>query len=81
MYVRKIFSGMLCTKKIVQVLKVKHNNREDQRKEILCKKILEITAISRINKTTSTWFRNQKGLTVGACHDIRDLSYDNYLYI
>ena len=29
----------------------------------------------------STLFQNQKGLTVGACHDVRDLSYDNYLYI
>ena len=34
-----------------------------------------------MNKTTSTLFGNKKGLTVGACHDVRDLSYDNHLYI
>ena len=34
-----------------------------------------------IKKTTSTLFRNKKGLTVNACHDVRDLSYDNHLYI
>ena len=31
-------------------------------------------AISRINKTTSTLFQNRKGLTVDACHDVRNLS-------
>ena len=30
-----------------------------------------------INKTTSTLFRSQKRLPVGACHDVGDLSYDN----
>ena len=44
-------------------------NREDQR-------FKDIRAISRINKTTSTLFQSQKGLTVGACHDVSELSYD-----
>ena len=48
---------------------------------ILQKEIQEIRAIYRINKTTSTLFRSQKGLTVGACHDVSELSYDNDLYI
>ena len=34
-----------------------------------------------MNKTTSTLLRNKKGLTVGACHDVGDLSYDNHLCI
>ena len=34
-----------------------------------------------MNKTTSTLFRNKKGLTVGTCHDVRALSYDNHLHI
>ena len=33
-----------------------------------------------INKTTSTLFQNQKELTVGACHDVGHMSYDNDLY-
>ena len=40
----------------------------------------KIRAISRINKTTSTLFQNQKGLTVGVCHDVLHSSYDNHLY-
>ena len=28
-------------------------------------------------KTTSTLFQSEKGLPVGACHDVGDLSYDN----
>ena len=51
------------------------------RVHILQRDIQEIRAISRINKTTSTSFRNQKGLTVGMCHDESELSYDNDIYI
>ena len=40
----------------------------------------EIRAISGINKTASTLFRNLKGLTVVACHDVGHMSYDNDLY-
>ena len=41
---------------------------------------LEIRAISRINKTTSTLFQCQKTAPVGACHDVGHMSYDNHLY-
>ena len=34
-----------------------------------------------MNKTTHTLFKNKKGSTVGVCHDVRDLSCDNHLYI
>ena len=34
-----------------------------------------------MNKTTSTLFENKKGFTLGACHDIHDLSYGNHLYM
>ena len=30
-----------------------------------------------IDKATSTLFRSQKGLPVGACHDVGDLSYNH----
>ena len=40
----------------------------------------EIRAIFRINRTTSTLFRNPKAVPVGACLDIVDLNYDNDLY-
>ena len=40
------------------------------RDHILQKEIQEIKAISRINKTTSTLIRSQKGLTVSVCHDV-----------
>ena len=41
----------------------------------------EIQEIKRINKTKSTLFRNKKGLNVGTCHGVCDLSYDYHLYI
>ena len=52
--------------KVIRVLQVKQKTKDF----ILCKEIEEITAISRINKTTSTLFRNQKAMPVGACHDV-----------
>ena len=54
---------------------------EKTRDYILGKEISEIRAISRINKTKSTMFQNQKLVPVGECHDQRDLSYDNHLYV
>ena len=33
-----------------------------------------------MNKNKSTLFRNKKGLYLGECHDVRDLSHDNHLY-
>ena len=45
------------------------------------KRNLRNRAISKINRTTSTLFRNQKTMPVGTYNDVRDLSYDNHLYI
>ena len=47
---------MLCKKKFLKVLQVKHNNGEEQR-------------------SMKRNLRNQSYLTVGRCHDVRDLSY------
>ena len=70
---REIFLAECCARESYQSTSGK---TEDQR----LYPTKEIRAISKINKTTSTMFGNQKAVHVGAYHDVGDLSYDNDLY-
>ena len=69
---------MLRTKKIIKALQAKQKTKDN----IHEKKSRNHSYVQdKHDRVTSTLFRYQKGLTVGTCHDINDLSYDNHLYI
>ena len=68
----KKFELNVVQEKVIRVLHVKQDQYY-----ILSE---EIRAISRINKTASTLFRNQKTVPVGACQDVRSLSNEDRLY-
>ena len=67
---------MLCKKSQKSI-----QGKTEEQNYILSKELQETRAISRINKTTSKLLRSKMALTVGACHDVSELSYDNDLYI
>ena len=76
--VLSIFANLVNLANLVLTIFANFIIMEKTRDYILCKEIQEIRAM---NKTTSTLFQNQKAVPVDACHDVSDLSYDNYLYI
>ena len=69
---------MLCKKKIIKVFQVKHKKGEGQRLYPMRKKFKK-SELLQTRPQASTLFGNKQGLTIGACHDVGDLSHDNPL--